>query len=241
MFNFISGTTLAEMQDTLMSKHINRQNVLEKEIKALENNLLVRIAEYIAPCNLVIRQYALIDVLRDSETYESQYECHITSLLLKIAADGVYAEGYSYWLYTKEFLKRFLEIYENHEIEAAINIIDRSFLFTAYTGADGHLWPAPFGDLREQPIEIDIQYVGWNVKDEVKIGIIEKMGARYTVSKRLLGFNLHCPSKKTVFYIVDGKPAHFQWYSGYKDKFPTFWSEIKEMCRLDRLISLFRI
>jgi hypothetical protein len=199
----------------------------------------VKTADFLSPCNLVVRHYCLIDLLRNC----SKRSILINSQLKILAPYEIYLEGYSYWLYTKIFLAEYIKKFSDDLISYYIKRIDNNFLKTSYT-ADDIRYPAPFGDLRHIPLEDFLQKDTSNISEEITLGTITKIKSKYIINPSIVGLNLHVPSNKKEYLIIDGKVIdkatnkEFKWYTGYKDKYPTKLSELIDLLRLKRLLSI---
>ena len=229
--NFEHGSSLANFQDELFARYNSGAKITPAEIHRLESNKWVSLANYLAPNNMVVRQYCLIDLITNNPKNEKK----IVSLANKIGPDHVWLEGYSYWLYTKPFLEKYQEKFGTAEMQTFINEIDSNFIKTAYL-RDGKLYPAPFGDLRDVPLEDSLQ--NNTPSAEISIGIITKNNDAYSIKAAPLGFNLHTSAKGTEIKIVDGRPKNFVFYEGYDQKYKNFFQELLGMLDGRRLFSL---
>jgi hypothetical protein len=236
---------LADFQDRLFNLLsigcVNHDNVLKRDYDRLRNDPWVRMAEKISPCNLVIRHYCLLDSIERSPL-------HFTTILRQLklltyytpsAAFLLYAEGYSYWRYIKEFLKLYYSKFPNVSIiPEFISLIDRGFQATAY-GSGGALWPAPFGDLRYEPLESALQD-RTKMYSVITVCPVNKSNLSYFVKSMPIKLNGHIPVKDSHVDIVQGGPQPFTWYTGYKEKYPTAWDRVANTCDVRRIASLFR-
>ena len=163
-----------------------------------------------------------------------------------VAPKDLYLEGYSYWLYTKPFIVEHLKKFPDDTLKSIVRSIDENFVKTCYT-VEGIRYPAPFGDLRHGPLEEDLQFSKIVVPETIDIFPVSRSKNKFNIKPAPIGFNLHVPINEKVYSIIDGKvidteaKEEFKWYTGYKDKYPTKWSEIRDMCRIKRILSLFRI
>jgi hypothetical protein len=237
--NFITGEKLASTQQLIMDRIKKGEKIEEEEILLLEENAWVKAADILAPCNLVIRQYCLIDILRG----ESKHKIAIDTQLNALAPKGLYLEGYSYWLYTKEFLTVYLSKFLAESIERCIKEVDSNFVKTSYS-VDDIKYPAPFGDLRHQPLEDALQN-GNHPISAIKVSVVTKNNTNYEIDPYFIGFNLHTTTERKTYFVTDGKVIdaitgkEYVWYPGYKNKYPTMISELKAMFNLKRLKNFF--
>lgn len=242
--SFIYGTKLAKLQDRTFEDIVNGKSVNPKIYKKLKENLWITLSEKIAPNNLVVRNYCVLDLLNKScFNYEKIYK-----LCCILSNETIWLEGYSYWLYTKRFLKEYyskclLDRNRGLALALLINKIDSSFADTAYKRGD-KLYPAPYGDLRDQPLVYSLQ--DEDPTPTCRKSLVVKDYPRYYIKPAPLGFNLHTPSKESTYVIngegfpesYDGKI--FQWYTEYKNKYPSFLHEIRDMMNFRRILSIIR-
>jgi len=237
-FNFRFGTSLAVMQDDFFNRYSSGGAFTKYEIKSMKNDVWVMFAYDLAPNNLVVRQYCLIDLMGNS----SKHKAIILNEVRRIGKDCIWLEGYSYWLYTKPFLNSYALIFNDTNISSFIDCVDSGFVKTAYI-RDGKLYPAPFGDLRNVSLETNLQT--GRVVYNITLGPITKEGEDYFIKKSPLGLNAHAMKIDSNIYIINGTPYYnkdgkkeFSWYNGYdlkyKNKFEELWDYI------DRLRFLFK-
>jgi len=231
--NFEYGSSLANFQDELFAQYNSGAKITPAQMHRLKSNRWVSLAYFLAPNNLVVRQYCLIDLINNNPKNEKK----IMNLANKIGPDSVWLEGYSYWLYTKTFLEKYNEKFGTAEIQEFIEDIDSSFAKTAYRRGD-KLYPAPYGDLRDVPLEDSLQHGISSV--EASIGIITKNNNIYFIKAAPLGFNMHTPETRTEIKIVDGRPENFVFYEGYGRKYKNFFLELLDMLDVKRFSSFFR-
>lgn len=231
--NFEHGGSLADFQDGLFAKYISGEKITPQELRRLELNKWVSAARVLAPNNMVVRQYCLIDLVRGDKGNKGV----IVDLVNKVAPEDVWLEGYSYWLYAKPFLESYDEKFEVAELRKLIKDVDSIFAKTSYKRGD-KLYPAPFGDLRDVPLEDSLQY-GVPSK-EVSVGIITKSGDTYFIKATPLGFNMHTSEVGAEIKIIDGQPENFVFYEGYDKKYKNSFSELIDMLDVRRFLSFFR-
>ncbi|MDD4902319.1 MAG: hypothetical protein PHE24_04225 [Patescibacteria group bacterium] len=231
--NFEHGSSLADFQDELFAKYNSGAAITPADIHRLESNRWISLAYFLAPNNMVVRQYCLIDLITNNPKNEKK----IMSLADKIGSDHVWLEGYSYWLYTKPFLEKYQERFEAAEIKTFIKEIDSNFVKTAYLRGD-KLYPAPFGDLRDVPLEDSLQ--NGTLSAEISIGIITKNNDVYYIKAAPLGFNMHTSEKDAEIKIANGWPENFAFYEGYDKKYKNFFLELLDMIDGRRLFSFLQ-
>lgn len=252
MINFDSGSKLADFQEACYNKLLNKQTLSSKEIDQLKGNQWVNLAKTLAPSNLVIRHFCLLDIIENSTKHLRE----IIEQIKKLTYDEnkeeklLWAEGYSYWLYTKKFLK----LYNKFPILHIIDMIDLGFQKTSYIRGN-ILYPAPFGDLRDIPLEEHLQsYINYNgvinyyrmkVVTPV-LRIIDKDGTvQYFIKGIPVSLNAHIQKKDTLIEIKDGIPVNFKFYhdegnrSAYQVKYPNKIKEFTDVLDPKRILSLF--
>ena len=67
---FETGSTLADFQDDKFKDYLEGGAATKEEMRRLERNLWVRTADKLAPGNLVVRHYCLIDLLSGKPRHE---------------------------------------------------------------------------------------------------------------------------------------------------------------------------
>ena len=235
----MNQTQLAQLQDKIIYQIQNNQKVDPKDIKKLRNNFWVKIAEKMAPNNLVVRNLCIL-ALFDKRYW--LYKRRIMNLIYKLRGVDLWKEGYSYWLYTKPVLQMYAKFYEYMSINLFIHSIDKEFHETAYVGEDGRLYPAPFGDVRKEPLEDEFQVdVDTRKKDGVSWMWREYKDGEiyYHISPAPLGGNTHCPAEEQTVWIRNGKPylrtkhnkdwIAYPFYEGYDKKYKNKLSMIKDL------------
>lgn len=241
-FNFRQGTQLAIEQDFLINAYKNSVKIEDKVIDGLKKNVWVAAAERLAPCNLVIRQYCLIDLY----TKKPDHRYKIYNLLNKLSCTSVkngviFMEGYSYYNYTLDALYLWMDAFKDDLIGITIKRIDKGFVDTSYN-RDGVWYPAPVGDLREGPLAAHLQvdhvpnfWHGSNLIMNVNEGRIH-----YTIKANPIGFNTHLPVDDQFVPIVGGVPLGFKFYEGYDKKYKNKIEEYKDTFNLKRIRSIFK-
>lgn len=243
MINFINGTALAVMQDNLIALRKSGGVIQENDIKNMEDNLWVAAAYKLAPSNLVIRQYALIDLARNSPAHRDR----IVKLFDILSYGHIYpnsesqyrlwAEGYSYFLYTMAILKfwmnRFKDTVNLVYLQSMVRKVESGFTVTAYF-RNGTYYPAPFGDLRDIPLIPEHQ--SSEVRD-ITIGNLTRSKNTYHWKAIPLSCNTHVPMDDLDITIKNGIPTPFKFYEGYDRKYKSKWDEYADTFNLKRLWS----
>jgi len=233
----MNTTQLAQLQDKIIGQLQIGEPVSPKDIKKLKKNLWVKVAEKMAPNNLVIRNLCIL-ALTTGESWH--YKRRIMNLIYKIRGADLWKEGYSYWRYTKTVLFMYAKFFDYISIKMFIESIDKEFQETAYRRNDGYLYPAPFGDVRNEPLEACLQNPSINCRRkggvswmwrEFKNGFIY-----YHISPAPLGMNNHTPGEDQTIKIIEGFPylrkykvwVPYPFYQGYDKKYKNKWSMIKD-------------
>ncbi len=243
-YNFEYGSSLANFQDQKFKDFKANKPLTKEEETRFKSNLWVKTAEKLAPSNLVIRHYCLIDLFNKYPSHKRKIKNQ-----LYLLGEDLYLEGYSYWLYTKPFLDEYSK--EFGEFGLFIRDQDKKFQESAYLGTDGNLYPAPFGDLRHEPLDIFLQ-AAEPVSDNTEIyplliKIFKPDTTEYLVQKCLLGFNTHVPDKVQTVQVLNGtvyvkQPSGtlvpFKWYEGYDKKYGSKEAEFNDTFSPERINSL---
>jgi hypothetical protein len=244
-YNFEYGSSLANFQDDKFKDYKANKSLTEEEEIRFENNLWVKTAAAgAAPGNLPIRHYCLIDLFKGKAKNK-----RIIEKQLEKVGDEIWREGYSYWLFTKPMLVEYWKKFG--EFGFFIKNMNKKFEETAYMGADGKLYPAPFGDLRYVPLEMESQSakpVSANTEVyPIIIRIIEPDTTEYLVQKCPLGFNTHVPDKVQTVRVFDNGSVYvydngvylpFKWYEGYDKKYKDKEAEFNDTFSQERINSL---
>lgn len=245
---FKFGTKLAIQQDILFD-FIKDLKVIHdpKKAKELQQNVWVALSCRLAPSNLVIRQYCLIDLLAKKPVYRNK----IMWLLKKLAPYDtndkyfwtedacIWLEGYSYWFYVKHFLCLYVEKFKDEEISKYIARIDRGFALSSYK-RNNHLAPAPFGALRDVPLEESLQNKT-PLNDIILLPLCKLCENVYSVDKHYLGFNSHVPHKAYICLTEEGHPDNFEYYTGFDNKYANVFEEIFDMLRWGKIWSAIKL
>lgn len=222
-FDFGWGTQLARLQDSIIADYLAGKPLPAETVRDLHSNIWVMSAKRVAPGNLVIRQLCLIDILNNN----TNNKIDILDQLNKVSYKGIpdtyriWAEGYSYWMYTRAALDLWQIKFNDAEVGSIIAKVNSGFVQTAYLR--GTTWyPAPFGDLRDEPLAAVLQ-VNHSINNIIiSILKLEKNDnvIRYTIAARPLGVNTHVPKNNTsVIVNAQGVPLGFTFYQGYDKKY----------------------
>lgn len=245
-FVFTNGSALAIQQDTLIEMIKRGDKVSSKTLRELKINWWIRRAYRAAPGNLVIRQYCIIDLIEEKPKHERKIKKMI-NLLSKIS-DGdkflTYAEGYSYWKYTLEALSLWEDRFNDKEVSDAIDKINKGFVYTSYK-RDDLFYPAPFGDLRDQPLDIESQNVAreivnfsYNVKNQNVSRIPSGHEIEYHIKAMPVGLNNHCDDEDSYYKVVDGIVEDFKFYQGYDKKYKDEEAEWTDILDIRRILTI---
>lgn len=232
--NFKNGTALAKQQDEYLKRYLNGGFFSKKEINEMENNLWVKTAYKLAPSNLVVRHYALIDLMIKSPQHVEQILNQMKTLTYNSKSElKLWAEGYSYYNYTNDVLDEWCKLFSRVAYESGINNlkyqIDKGFIATAYK-KKGVLYPALFGDLRNEPLcpylqvdrtpkSITINNVEMHYEELTQTYI-------YIVKGKPIGFNTHIPKDNSISSVVFGEVTGFKFYEGYDKKYKNKLEEL---------------
>jgi len=240
--NFDTGSVLADFQQNLFVKLQNGQQVSAAELSRLEGNYWVKAAETLAPSNLVVRHYCLIDIIKKRPAYYNQIMNQIAKLSYASVGTGrIWSESYSYWQYVKPFLSLYFGTFPGivTNLPAIISEIDANFAKTAYLR--GSVWyPAPFGDLRDVPLDPDFQNLP--ALHSALIGpVYKKSETFYTIRAIPVGLNPHTPvSNYDIQINASGIPQGFVFYTGYDKKYPSVISEWADILNPKRIFSFWK-
>lgn len=243
-YNFEYGHSLADFQDKKFQDYLYGESLSKVEKKRLTRNMWVKMAESLAPSNLVIRQYCLIDLYKGKTFHRKRIKNQ-----LNILGKDIWREGYSYWLYVKPLLFEYHKKFNRYG--PFIEDMDRKFQETSYLWKDGKLYPAPFGDIRRSPLENEFQS-GLPIQSSkdlypLSIEVIFPDTIVYKIKGSALGFNTHIPLEDQIvvtttdtIYInkCDNSQVPFEWYKGYDKKYEDKSAEFKDTFNWRRIISL---
>lgn len=230
-FNFQNSTELARHQTETFLYLTNGRPIHETTLRALQNNLWVASAEHLAPGNLVIRQFCLIDLITGRPDHAKRIARQVQCLSYGEPEDRIWAEGYSYWLYTKQMLSpwvvKFRELNRGRIVEDMAREIDDGFVNTAYS-RNSVWYPAPFGDVSDRPLAEDIQSARFDyyyeTKDNAAIVTVDRKDTSeivYFIKGRSIGMNIHTPKYEHTVRVINGIPVGFEYYTGISNKYNT--------------------
>jgi hypothetical protein len=235
----INTTALAEKQDSLIQVYNNKQIVSDSTINELKNNKWVKVASIIAPNNLIIRQYCLIDLF-DCAPAHTEYIINACNILMyKQNEQCLWAEGYSYWLYTRDLLVLFKNEFKDDSLAKIITDIDRGFNATAYN-RNAVWYPAPYGDLRDQPL-INYEPSQQDYTNYSIISITRKDETIYDINSYPIGLNSHVPVGRSIVTIKNGIPLDFKFYNGFDKKYANKEEELKDTFDPRRISSIKKL
>jgi len=243
-FSFGNGTIVAVTQDNLFQRYKEGQAIPVQEISGLENILWVNLAVTFAPCNLVIRQWCLLDLLKNNLRNKD----NVANMVSRLSYQGgnlyrIWAEGYSYWQYTRMILDawvvKFGGVTEMTAIKNMIGEIDQGFVQTAYLRS-GVWYPAPFGDLRDVPLDKELQITHMISNLTVKNVSTTTIpgGIKYVIKGRPIGLNTHIPKNDSTITVINGIPQGFKFYTGYDKKYNNKLDEMIDTFDMKRVFAI---
>lgn len=254
-FVYTNGHALAVQQDSLLDKLEKGDTLGEATIRELRINWWVRTAYRTAPGNLPIRQYCIIDIARGKPRYARRIKKMVDSLSILTVEHPyrTWAEGYSYWKYTNRALSMWVKKFNDEELRSISESIDSGFAYTAYMRTDGLYYPAPFGDLRDEPLDIKgqnlcrrITDLSENAKNQNVIrGVTDKKmwdeesgKIRYRILSMPVGLNNHCQKQSNEYDVTNGFVIGFEYYKGYDKKYDDREAEWTDIFDIRRLITI---
>lgn len=236
---FTNGTKLAKLQDSLITVIEDGGNINKHIIRDMKRNWWVRTADCTAPGNLVIRQYCIIDLAEGRD----HHKIRIKRMMDKLSkydnsSYRLWAEGYSYWLYTNRALQLWLQAFPNKEVYYIAYSIDSGFAHCSYR-IDSLYYPAPFGDLRNVPLDSVGQDLAKYISDKTyaKCQNVIRTANHYTILAWPVGMNNHCPKLDKSYEIGECGITNFTYYEGYDKKYDSEEAEWYDIINPIRLIS----
>jgi hypothetical protein len=247
---YTNGNALAVQQESLLVKY-NKGEIISKDtLRDLKVNWWVRSAEKVAPGNLVIRQYCLIDLFEGKANHKKEIE-----RLVYLLSGGIspykyrtWAESYSYWLYTKEALFPWMNKFDKgmDSLTVMANDIDNGFAYTANRRySEGKFYPAPFGDLWEVPLDSLGQVKADSfcmLGETAELLNVKRFYDRFTLSYEIyampMGLNGHCEASCHLYRIENEKPTGFKYYQGYSEKYKDVKAEWTDLLNPIRLLTI---
>jgi len=244
MFNFRSGTALAIQQDTYIPILAGGGTLSGAQIKEMEDNAWVLIASKLAPSNLVIRQYCLIDMAKGVPEHKDKILAMMDLLSYKCSgAYRIYAEGYSYFGYTMNALEPWIAKFygkeDLSELKGILGKIENGFIATSYL--HGAVWyPIPYGDTRPYPLDPKHQIDHDPCTMTISNVTFNYIGGSswYVINGRPIGLNTHIPKDSYMVTITNGIPVGFKFYEGYDKKYKNAWAEFLDTYNYKRLKSI---
>lgn len=243
-YNFEYGSSLATFQEKKYNDYLDNVPITKEEKKRLTKNMWVKMAEGAAPSNLVIRHYCLIDLYKGKHSHSKRIGTQ-----LEILGEGLYLEGYSYWLYIKPLLVEYKKKFNIFEI--FIENMDKRFQETSYLWKDGKLYPPPYGDVRHIPLEDSLQSAlsvqSYKSIYPLVIQVLSPDTVEYFIKGNPVGFNTHVPLETLTVVVTcdtvyvkkaNGDHQPFKWYTGYENKYKDKGAEFKDTFNWRRIKSL---
>lgn len=246
MVNFKNSTALARQQDEYINIYKSGGHISDSQINDMEYNAWVATAAKMAPGNLVARQWALVDLFKNSAAHRGAILNIVNTLSYKqVGAYRLWAEGYSYFNYTMDVIKPWIEKFQgSHDLSDLKNIIqniEQGFIITSYS-RNGVWYPAPYGDLRNEPLAPELQQDHELKTVRVTEVIFNYLASEkriwYSITGRPIGLNTHIPKNDSTITIVNGVPANFRFYTGYQNKYKNTWEEYMDTYHIKRLKSI---
>lgn len=231
MYNEYSIFLQAQQLNFTFTKHAKLQ------LYTVPTRLLTKIA----PSSLLIMNLCLRDINNKKATNYKQIH-----KLTQILSDNlIWLEGYSYWKNLKPFLEEWEKLHTFSYTTSVIKKIDLSFWQTSYN-RQGVLYPAPFGNLKNEPLEENLQSLGTVPMVATVSKIIKlkhsKGGEYYHIYPVQLGLNTALPYNKSKIRIIEGYPLGFTFYKDEYTKYTkhhsteySSWLKIKDTFRKGRV------
>jgi hypothetical protein len=235
---------LAQFQESCEQKFKNGETITPEETAKLGGCIWVKLASVLSPSNLVIRQWALIDLFSGLPWHASRLEKMIDTLSYKGDKSGmrIWAEGHYYFWYTMCILQLWVTKFEDKvdllKIKQIIDEVHKGLTITGYY-RDEVLYGAPYGDIRDVPLDSAVEVKRENI---VKISNVNMVAAgnmiSYQIQGRPVGLNLHIPKNDSVVNVIGGVPIGFKFYEGWDKKYKNQWEEIQDLLSWKRIKSL---
>lgn len=227
---------LADIQDSLITAIKNNQPINQFHVKYLESNLQMAFFKRLAPNNLLVRNLLILDIVCKNPKNKD----YIHDLMSLLSYGGeVWAEGYSYWKYCEEILQIYIDKFQEQKLQDLMDAINNGFMTTSYIRGN-LLYPAPYGDLRDEPLKQELQI---NLQNSVFTEHIKLTRANgnyfYSFIAEPINLNNHVPKENYSVDVVNGQPLNFKFYTGYKSKYSSKMEEILDTFSFSRIKSLF--
>jgi len=147
-------------------------------------------------------------------------------------------EGYSYWEYTLDILSEYNLKFNNISINDYITRINNGFIVTSYKR--NNLWyPAPFGDLRDEPLKIQKDHIIKNTNiSNISLKTDDSGNIYYNIKAMPIGLNTHIPNSDYKTFICFGIPRPFKFYTGYDNKYDNKIKEVLDVTDIKRITSI---
>lgn len=240
MINFCTGQSLVVLQNQYLNLYATNNTITESQIRDLEQNLWIQAATKLAPSNICIRQFCIIDLFRNSPIHLNAIKNQLHILTYKNDNEyRIWAEGYSYYEYTRQILCIWLDKFPCDSISATLLAIDKGFKATAYE-RNGLIYPAPYGDVRDIPLRDDLQsqiYPANTIVDTITM-LPENNQIHYMFRGKPIGLNTHIPLNDYAVTMQNGIPINFKFYSGYQNKYKNSFDEYKDTYNPKRIKSI---
>lgn len=220
--NLRHSTELVRFQTKTLADYNNGVIPAPEVLKKMKNNLWVAAAAKIAPSNIVIRQFCLLDILEgEGKRHNEIY--NIIDILSGKSDKRIWLEGYSYWVYTRDFLDVWIKKFDNERIKELITQIDEGFILTAYF-RNGKYYPVPMGDVKDTPLAQELQNK-CNLIDNVEHGNVRRKRISfneidYIIKSAPIGLNIHVPLTDHLVQVINGTPVNYKYYTSINDKYP---------------------
>ena len=231
---------MAELQERIEQNLLNGQAPEPEDLAVLSGNLWVKIAYYLAPGNLVLRNLCLQALLDGNSRIVKVRKTFLRLAYYRNRVDiePLWAEGYGYWGYSKYILMMYLEKFRLEIWKILCGRIEQNFLKCSYERR-AVLYPPPFGDLMGE-ITLDTQDFS-QVEILCSAGNLEKYDSEYRISAWPVGLNCHAQKGFRKIEIKDGIPAGFKFYKGYGKKYKNTLFELWDMFDIRRIFSIPRM
>jgi len=234
---------LCRFQDSLIQLYPG--TIDKRTIRTLKINYWVRTAEKLAPGNLIIRQYCLIDLFEDKPCHKAKIRKLVNTISGGPGKYRTWAESYTYFLYTQMMLDPWVKRFSDDSVKSMIREIKMGFAYTAYERSTFLRYPAPFGDLWEVPLDSETSVMASSMCDpdndvEVKnIKRYKKDGlVTYNIAPMPMGLNGHCEKQRHEWVIRAGIPDGFKFYDGYDKKYKNQKAEWTDLLDPRRLFTI---
>lgn len=245
-FLFSLSSDVAGKQDLFLTYYnANYPNIAPankiQAVNYLTSNAWLILANKLAPGNLTIRKWALLDLYNNVPANRVQIE---NQMMLLSYQNKIWSEGYSYWLYLRNVVDVWRTRFPSSatKINGIINTVDSAFVRTAYLR--GSVWyPAPYGDLRDVPLNPALQVPHTMQNSTTGIVQLTVAGgvATYKITGSPIGLNLHVPVNTSIIKIVGGIPQSFVFYTGMEYKYKNVASELADLFSPTRIESTFSL